>query len=211
MQAAPAGAAGAFGERLSLAERYVSLLAGSGTERGLIGPREGDRLWQRHLLNSAAVAELVPEGASLIDVGSGAGLPGIPIALVRPDVQVELVEPLLRRTTWLEEVVTELGLAPQVRVTRGKVAVIGARAADVVTARAVAPLERLLPMCVPLLAPGGVVLALKGEQAQSEVDAIHSQISRWRLTSLDVARCGSGFCAEETTVVVARRVGGRSS
>ena len=210
MQAVPAGAAGAFGGRLPLAERYVSLLAGSGTERGLIGPREGDRLWERHLLNSAAVAELVPEGGSLIDVGSGAGLPGIPIALARPDIQVELVEPLLRRTTWLEEVVAELGLSPQVRVTRGKVAVIGSRAADVVTARAVAPLERLLPMCVPLLAPGGVVLALKGEQAQAEVDAIHSQISRWRLASLDVARCGGGFCAEETTVVVARRAGGRS-
>ncbi|MGJ7439494.1 16S rRNA (guanine(527)-N(7))-methyltransferase RsmG [Aquipuribacter sp. MA13-6] len=207
MRAAPAAAAEVFGERLPLAERYVSLLAGSGTERGLIGPREGDRLWERHLLNSAVIQELVPPGASVVDVGSGAGLPGIPLALARPDVTVELVEPLLRRTTWLEEVLTELGLAPQVRVTRGKVAVIGPRQVDVVTARAVAPLERLLPMCVPLVRPGGLVLALKGEQAVAEVAAVHDQASRWKVVALDVARCGSGVSAEETTVVVARRAG----
>ncbi len=205
--AAPVAAAQLFGDRLPLAERYVSLLAGSGTERGLIGPREGDRLWERHLLNSAVVQELVPQGASVVDVGSGAGLPGIPLALARPDITVELVEPLLRRTTWLVEVLAELGLEQQVTVTRGKVAVIGARQVDVVTARAVAPLERLLPMCVPLVRPGGLVLALKGEQAVGEVAAVHAQASRWRVAGLDVARCGSGVSAEETTVVVARRAG----
>lgn len=207
MVAAPAAAAQVFGERLPLAELYVALLAGSGTERGLIGPREGDRLWERHLLNSAVVQELVPAGASVVDVGSGAGLPGIPLALARPDITVELVEPLLRRTTWLVEVLGELGLDHQVTVTRGKVAAIGPRQVDVVTARAVAPLERLLPMCVPLVRPGGLVLALKGEQAVDEVATVHAQVSRWKVAGLDVARCGSGVSAEETTVVVARRAG----
>lgn len=207
MAAAPAAAVQLFGERFPLAEQYVGLLAASGTERGLIGPREADRLWERHLLNSAVVQELIPQGAAVIDVGSGAGLPGIPLALARPDVTVELVEPLLRRTTWLDEVVDELGLAPQITVTRGKVAVIGARRADVVTARAVAPLERLLPMCVPLVRPGGLVLAMKGEQAADEVAAVHTRASRWKVAALDVARCGRGVCAEETTVVVARRAG----
>ena len=207
MSAAPPAAAELFGERLHLAERYVAHLAGSGTERGLIGPREGDRLWDRHVLNSAVVAELVPATSSVVDVGSGAGLPGIPMALARPDLQVELVEPLLRRTTWLDEVVEDLGLGTQVTVTRGKVAVTGRRQVDVVTARAVAPLERLLPMCVPLVRPGGLVLALKGVHAQDEVDAVHDRLSSWEVASLDVARCGGGVLAEETTVVVARRSG----
>ena len=207
MTPVPPAAEQVFGDLLPLAERYVRHLATSGTERGLIGPREGDRLWDRHVLNSAVVAELVPERSTVVDVGSGAGLPGIPMALARPDLAVELVEPLLRRTTWLDEVVDDLGLAPRVTVTRGKVAVIGRRAVDVVTARAVAPLERLLPMCVPLLRPGGLVLALKGEQAEEEVAAVHDRLATWRVASLDVARCGRGVLAEETTVVVARRSG----
>jgi 16S rRNA (guanine527-N7)-methyltransferase len=197
-----------FGARLPLAERYAEHLAGSGIERGLIGPREAERLWERHLLNSAVVTELVPEGASVLDVGSGAGLPGIPMAVARPDLHVELVEPLLRRTTWLDEVVADLGLQAQVTVTRGKVAVIGRRAVDVVTARAVAPLDRLVPMCLPLLRPGGLLLALKGERAEEEVAAVHEQLSRWRVGSLSVARCGGGVLAEETTVVVAQRGSG---
>lgn len=207
VSAAPAGAAAVFGDRLALAERYAERLATGGIERGLIGPREADRLWERHLLNSAVISELVPAEARVLDVGSGAGLPGIPLAIARPDLQVELVEPLLRRTTWLEETVAELVLADMVVVTRGKVAVIGARQVDVVTARAVAPLERLLPMCMPMLRPGGILLAVKGEQAQIEVDAVHKQAATWRVSSLDVARCGRGVLAEETTVVVARRSG----
>lgn len=205
MSTAPPAGAVVFGDRLPLAETYAALLAGSGTERGLIGPREADRLWERHLLNSAVVAELVPEGSTVIDVGSGAGLPGIPMALARPDLRVELVEPLLRRTTWLDEVVAELGLQETVTVTRGKVSVIGRRAADVVTARAVAPLERLLPMCMPLLRPGGVLLALKGSSAEAEIEAVHDRPRKWRVASLDVGRCGRGVLSEETTVVVARR------
>lgn len=196
-----------FGARLELAERYGDHLATSGIERGLIGPHEGERLWERHLLNSAAMGELVPNAAQVVDVGSGAGLPGIPLAVARPDITVELVEPLLRRTLWLHEVLDDLELAPQVVITRGKAAMIGKRAADVVTARAVAPLERLLPMCMPLVRPGGLLLALKGEHAQEEVDAVHSRIRKWRVAELTVTRCGSGVLAEEATVVVARRMG----
>ena len=196
-----------FGHRLPLAEQYAALLSTGGIERGLIGPREADRLWERHLLNCAVIGELVPTAARVLDVGSGAGLPGIPLAIARPDLQVELVEPMLRRTSWLEETVAALGMADTVVVTRGKAAVIGPRQVDVVTARAVAPLERLLPMCMPFLRPGGVLLALKGEQAQAEVDAVHRQASKWRVSSMDVARCGRGVLAEETTVVVARRSG----
>lgn len=207
MSSAPAAAAHVFGSRLDIAQRYADLLATSGIDRGLVGPREADRLWDRHLLNSAVVGELVPTSSRVVDVGSGAGLPGIPLAIARPDVQVELVEPLLRRTTWLEETVTSLDLAGTVVVTRGKVAVIGTRQVDVVTARAVAPLERLLPMCMPLLRPGGVLLALKGDQAEAEVAAVHRHVSKWRVSSLDVARCGGGVVGEATTVVVARRSG----
>ena len=196
-----------FGHRLPLAAQYAMLLSTGGIERGLIGPREADRLWERHLLNCAVIGELVPAAARVLDVGSGAGLPGIPLAIARPDLQVELVEPMLRRTSWLEETVAALDMADTGVVTRGKAAVIGPRQVDVVTARAVAPLERLLPMCMPFLRPGGVLLALKGEQAQAEVDAVHRQASKWRVSSMDVARCGRGVLAEETTVVVARRSG----
>ena len=201
----PAGTV--FGHRLPLAEQYATLLSTGGIERGLIGPREADRLWERHLLNCAVIGELVPTAARVLDVGSGAGLPGIPLAIARPDLQVELVEPMLRRTSWLEQTVAALGMADTVVVTRGKAAVIGPRQVDVVTARAVAPLERLLPMCMSFLRPGGVLLALKGEQAQAEVDTVQRQASKWRVSSMHVARCGRGVLAEETTVVVARRSG----
>ncbi|MFC5381264.1 16S rRNA (guanine(527)-N(7))-methyltransferase RsmG [Aquipuribacter nitratireducens] len=204
----PAAADRVFGEAVGLAERYVALLATSGTERGLIGPRETDRLWERHVLNCAVVEELVPTGAVVVDVGSGAGLPGIPLALARPDVRVELVEPLLRRTTWLEEVVTELGLGDRVEVTRGKAAVVGPRRADVVTSRAVASLDKLLVMSRRLARPGGLLLALKGASAEAEVSAVpRSARAGWE-ADITVARCGGGVVAEETTVVVARRVGG---
>ena len=152
-----------FGAAYERAVAFAELLAGAGTERGVIGPREVPRLWARHLLNSAVIGELVPAGARVIDVGSGAGLPGVPLALARPDVEVVLLEPLARRVAFLEEAVA--GLA-NVSVVRGRAEEGHTRRAlglaDVVTARAVAPLDRLAGWCLPLVKPGGTLLALKG-------------------------------------------------
>ncbi len=150
----PAAARGAFPvERQALVERYVELLATAGVERGLIGPREAPRLWSRHVLNCAVLAHEIPEGVSVCDVGSGAGLPGLVLALARPDLQITLVEPLLRRTTFLSEVVDELGLS-NVRVERGRADALHAKERfDVVTSRAVAALPRLLEWSMPLVAP----------------------------------------------------------
>ena len=158
-----------FASRLSLAERYAAWLADAGVVRGLIGPREVPRVWDRHLLNCAVVADAVPPGATVADIGSGAGLPGLVLAIRRPDLRVTLVEPLLRRTTFLDEVVADLGL-DQVEVVRGRAEELhGSRRFDVVTSRAVAPLEKLLGWCLPLCAPEGIVLAMKGSSAAEEV------------------------------------------
>ncbi len=163
-----------FGDAFDRAEEYVRLLATEGTVRGLIGPREVPRLWDRHLLNSVALAPLVPAGARVVDVGSGAGLPGIPLALVRPDLTITLLEPLARRVTFLDECVDALGLG-RVSVVRGRAEEGPVRrslgGADVVTARAVAPLEKLAGWCLPLLRPGGQLLALKGSSAAEELAA----------------------------------------
>lgn len=148
--------------------RYAEWLAEQGVVRGLIGPRERPRLWDRHLLNSLALVPLVPREAQVIDVGSGAGLPGLPIALARPDVEVTLLEPAARRVRFLEEVVADLGAA--VRVQRGRAENVPPAAVDVVVARAVAPLSRLVPWCLPMLREGGRLLALKGASAQEELD-----------------------------------------
>ena len=170
--AVPDEAAAVFGAALDRAAAYVRLLATDGTVRGLIGPREVPRLWDRHLLNSAALAPLIPTGARVVDVGSGAGLPGIPLALARPDLTVVLLEPLARRVTFLDECVDGLGLA-NVTVVRGRAEEGPARrslgGADVVTARAVAPLDKLAGWCLPLLRPGGRLLALKGSSAAEEL------------------------------------------
>jgi 16S rRNA (guanine527-N7)-methyltransferase len=158
-------------ERLPLAERYVDLLATAGLERGLIGPREAPRLWERHVLNSLALSTAVPPGASVIDLGSGAGLPGLVLAIGRPELEVTLVEPLLRRARFLDEAVTALGLT-RVRVVRERAeALHGGARYDVVTARALAPLDRLLTWAMPLVAPRGVLLAMKGSSAAAEVAA----------------------------------------
>jgi 16S rRNA (guanine527-N7)-methyltransferase len=157
--------------RLELAERYAELLATEGVVRGLIGPREGSRLWERHLLNCAVLGELVPPGSSVCDVGSGAGLPGLVLAIARPDLTVTLVEPLLRRTTFLDEVVADLGITA-VEVHRGRAdSLHGTRTFDVVTSRAVAPLDRLLAWSMPLVAPSGALVAMKGSSAGEEVAA----------------------------------------
>jgi 16S rRNA (guanine527-N7)-methyltransferase len=158
-----------FASRLPLAERYAAWLADAGVVRGLIGPREGARLWDRHLLNCAVLADAMEHGQTVADVGSGAGLPGLVLAVRRPDLRITLVEPLLRRTTFLEEVVKDLGL-DNVEVVRGRAEELhGAREFDVVTSRAVAPMDRLLRWCLPLCRPGGAVVAMKGSRAADEV------------------------------------------
>lgn len=195
------------GARESLAA-YADLLATAGVERGLIGPREVPRLWDRHLLNCAVAVPLVPEGADVIDVGSGAGLPGIVWGIVRPDIAVICLEPLQRRATFLEEVITALGLIGRVQVVRaraedivrGRGPVTSLRA-RVVTARAVAPLERLAGWTVPLVAPGGELLALKGRSAAEEVEASRVALERLGVTAVDIVECGAGVVDPVTTVV----------
>jgi 16S rRNA (guanine527-N7)-methyltransferase len=165
-------------ERLSVVERYCSFLATDGVVRGLIGPREVPRLWDRHLVNCGLLATALPQDASVADIGSGAGLPGLVVGISRPDLSVTLVEPLLRRTTFLEEMVSELGL-DNVEVVRGRAdALHGQRTFDVVTARAVAPLERLLGWCMPLVAPSGSLVAMKGDSAETEIAEARALLTR---------------------------------
>ncbi|MDQ1464450.1 MAG: rRNA (guanine527-N7)-methyltransferase [Actinomycetota bacterium] len=170
--APPAVARGVFGARLPLAERYAAWLVGAGVERGLIGPHEGERLWERHLLNCVAAAALIPMGSSVVDLGSGAGLPGIVLAIARPDLTITLVESMLRRTAFLEVVVADLGLSGvQVRRARAEELKKPRLQADVVSARAVAPVDRLVALAAPLLRPGGQLLALKGAGVVEEVSS----------------------------------------
>ena len=198
----PAGAVAAlFGGRAELARGFFGHLSTTAVARGLIGPREVPRLWERHLLNCAAVAELVPAGASLVDVGSGAGLPGIAIAIARADVSVTLVEPLQRRVTWLEEVVADLGLE-NVTVCRARAEEVrGVLAADVATARAVAALPVLAGWCLPLVRPGGRLLAVKGRTASEELTASIDDLTRLGATGWEIRTCGEAALAEPTTVV----------
>jgi 16S rRNA (guanine527-N7)-methyltransferase len=208
---APETAQGVFGsERLPLAERFAHLLATEGTLRGLIGPREVPRLWERHLVSCAVLGELLPSGATVCDLGSGAGLPGIVLAIARPDVRVTLVEPLLRRTSFLDEVVLELGLDTcEVRRDRAE-RLHGRVAFDVVTSRAVAPLPKLLDWSVPLVAPGGAVIAMKGSRASEEVAAAAGTLRRLGCARPEVLELGAGAPARlepPTTVVRVVRVG----
>lgn len=190
-----------FGARLPSAVAYAAMLAGPGVERGLIGPREVPRLWERHLLNSAAVAELVPRPSHLIDLGSGAGLPGVVLALLLPDVRVTLLEPMLRRAVFLEECVRELDLG-NARVTRARAEECAGRlAADVVTARAVAPLDRLARLAFGLVRPGGLVLAMKGARASEELEAARLTLSRLGARSVGLVRAGGGKVDPAATVV----------
>jgi 16S rRNA (guanine527-N7)-methyltransferase len=159
-----------YGAQYLLVSRYVDILTSTGVEWGLLGPRETARVWDRHILNSAALTGLVAIDSSVGDVGSGAGLPGIPLALLRPDLRVTLIEPLLRRSTFLAQTVEQLGIADRVQVVRSR-AEDHQQTYDVVVARAVAPLDRLIGWCNPLRAASGVILALKGESAPNEVAA----------------------------------------
>lgn len=191
---------------------YGEFLAGAGVIRGLIGPREVPRLWDRHILNCAVATELVPMGSRVIDVGSGAGLPGIVWAIVRPDVQVTCLEPLQRRVSFLEEAVTNLGLQDRVDVVRaraedivrGRGPVTSLRA-PVVTARAVASLEKLAGWTIPLVEPGGLLLALKGRSAPDEVVAAQEVLARLGVVEVDVVECGVGVVSPPTIVVRARK------
>ena len=204
---APTDAERVFGDRLGLARRYADLLAGPGVERGLLGPREVERLWERHLLNSVAVAELIEPDARVIDIGSGAGLPGIPMAIARPDLRVVLVEPMLRRTEFLAEAIADLGLAVEVVRGRAEEPAVRARIAggDVVTSRAVAPLDKLARWSLPLLRPGGRMLALKGERAQDEVAEARRVLGSLGATDVKVVRCGESYSSPPATVVSALR------
>lgn len=198
----PSEANEVFGRALDQARRYAELLATDGVTRGLIGPRETERLWDRHLINCAVVAELLPERGVLVDIGSGAGLPGVVLAMLRPSLEVILLEPLLRRSVFLEECVAELGLsnATVVRARAEEKAAAHIRA-DVATARAVAPLGRLVGWAAPLLRPGGELLAIKGQTAADEIEAARPVLSRLGALSAEVLQAGHGRVVIATTVV----------
>ena len=164
-----------YGSQFPVVSRYVDILTSRGVEWGLLGPREADRVWDRHILNCAALSSLIAPDRSVADVGSGAGLPGIPLALLRSDLRVTLIEPLLRRFTFLAETVDQLGIADRVEVIRSR-AEDHHQSYDVVVARAVAPLDRLIGWCDALRTKGGLILALKGESAAEEVAAAERQL-----------------------------------
>ncbi|MCX6395086.1 MAG: 16S rRNA (guanine(527)-N(7))-methyltransferase RsmG [Propionibacteriales bacterium] len=190
-----------FSDALPLASSYADLLATDGIVRGLIGPREVPRLWDRHLLNCAVVTDAVPQGASVADIGSGAGLPGLVMAIRRPDVHVTLIEPLLRRTSFLEEVVGVLELK-NVRIRRGRAEELhGVATFDVVTSRAVAPLDRLSRWSLPLVRSGGLFLAMKGSSAEDEVQAARTAIVKGGGLFLDVLELGGEFLDPPVRVV----------
>lgn len=193
-----------FGDRLDLAKRYVEHLATSGIERGLIGPREVPRLWNRHVLNCAVVAELIEDGAKVADVGSGAGLPGLCLAIARPDLYLTLIEPLERRVIWLEEVVVDLGLS-NVEIIRSRAeAAIGKVECTVVTARAVSALNTLAPLTIPLLGGEGELLAIKGRSAEEEIGKAAKTLKKLGGVSTEVLTAGQGMLEEPTTVVRVR-------
>jgi 16S rRNA (guanine527-N7)-methyltransferase len=196
-----------FGPRLHIAQRYAEMLAGAGVERGLLGPHEVDRLWERHLLNSAVVSELLDPGERVVDIGSGAGLPGLPLAIARPDLQIVLLEPLLRRSDFLREVVAELGLP--VEVVRGRAEEpwvreqIGEK--DAAVSRAVASLDKLTKWSMPLLRPDGRMLAIKGERARDEVEQHRRVMAAAGAVDVRVVTCGANYLRPPSTVVLARR------
>jgi len=198
----PAVAAELFGDRIELARAYTAALAQHGEERGLIGPLELPRLWTRHILNSAIAAPLFPAGGIAGDVGSGAGLPGLVLAIARPDVKWVLIEPMERRVAWLEEQVEALGL-DNVDVERARAEEAGRYEGvlDAVTARAVSALRTLIPWTAPLARDGGELILLKGHNAPAEIEAAQKQIRKFKLSDVRVEVLGEGVLAEETRVV----------
>lgn len=199
------GAQHIFGDRLPLAERYVEHLATSGIERGLIGPREVPRLWGRHVLNCAIMAELMPVGATVADVGSGAGLPGLTLAIARPDLRINLIEPLERRTIWLNEVIEDLELS-NVEVLRARSEqLFDEVSVDIVTARAVSALKNLIGMCMPLANSTGELLALKGRSASEEIAAAEKMLKKYKCAEPEILTVGADVLEEPSTVVRVRR------
>ncbi len=214
MPAPPPEAAEIFGAALPLAVQYAGLLIGPGVERGLVGPAEAARVWDRHLLNCAVIAGLIPVPCSVVDLGSGAGLPGIVLAMLLPDAEVTLLEPMARRVNFLAECVAALGLANAV-VCRGRAEdMAGQLAADVVTARAVAPMDKLAVMAAGLARPGGLVLAIKGAGAADELGRAQPVLRQLAARDVELVRAGSGKVDPAATVVrfttgLARGRGGR--
>lgn len=197
----PAGVELVFGERASAIGDYARILSTTGVDHGLVGPREVPRLWERHILNCGVVAPALPEGARVADVGSGAGLPGLVWAVARPDVEMHLVEPLLRRTRWLEDTVAALGLT-NVTIHRARAeAMVGELEVDVVTARAVSRLDTLAGWCLPLLTPGGRMLALKGAAAQEELDEAAGLLRRLGAVDAAVEEYGADLLDPPSRVV----------
>jgi len=202
LDARPPAAVEVFGAALPQVEAYAALLAGPGTERGLLGPREVPRLWERHLLNCAALSSLVEDGQVVLDLGSGAGLPGLVLALQRPDVQVVLVESLQRRAQFLTECVEALGLRNTL-VRRARAEELhGKLEVDVVTARAVAPVDRLAQWSLPLLRPGGRLIAIKGEQALAELEVARPVLARLGAVGSSVVEVGSVELGTHARMVV---------
>ena len=194
-----------FAEQLPAAQRYVQHLCTTGITHGLLGPREVPRMWSRHVLNSAVLAPELPSGGTVADVGAGAGLPGLALALARPDVDFTLIEPMERRVDWLDTVIRDLDLS-NVQVIRSRAEDVSDEVmADVVTARAVSALKKLIPLTAPLLAEDGQLMLLKGRSARDEINAAAKQIKRARLSDPTVRLLGEGLLDELTTVVCAQR------
>ena len=214
LPAAPAAAAVVFGDRLGIAEHFAAILADTGVSHGLIGPREVPRLWDRHVLNCAVAHEAFPEGASVIDVGSGAGLPGLALAVARPDLRLQLVEPMLRRTNWLTATVDALGL-DNCTVHRGRAEDFrGTLTAPFATARAVARIDKLARWTFPLLEDGGVLVALKGERATLELDEERAVLERLGMVASAIHTYGATVLEVPTVTLeltIGLHVGGRSA
>ena len=195
----PIEAAAVFGDRIDLARGYAAALVRDSDLLGLLGPREMPRLWSRHILNSAVVAELVPPGKTVCDIGSGAGLPGIPMAIVLPDTSFALIEPMERRSDWLISVINELGLK-NVEVIRARAEEVG-EVFDIATARAVSALPKLLRMCIPLVRHGGEILALKGSKAAEEIEEAKRIQKKLGVESFKIEFAGARLLSEPTLVV----------
>lgn len=183
-------------------EKFETWLVTAGVERGILGPREVDRIWDRHIANCAVVEELIPQNASVLDIGSGAGLPGIVLAIVRPDLKVGLIEPLLRRCDFLNEVIVDLDLTDQVTVYRGRAQDLPGITADVVTGRAVAPLHKFLSWTTGLVKQDGQILAMKGSSAATEIEAAQKQLVG---KTAEIVQVGQGIVDPQTTVVRIKR------